>query len=324
MGISGYVKAKPDSAYLLFVPHQPEDIASLRKGLRLADLTFARQLLFAALPVVSLDPQDRVQGLLGVIASVAPQVADVFLETPDTNDAKQLAGFLRKFTPALRAGLREAGGMVAKSPQRLHLLFLSSTAAYVAVADSGNASPWLMGIPRLRFPSGAPSRSTLKLEEAFLTFVDDPDEALRPNMTAVDLGAAPGGWTYQLARRHIRTIAIDNGSLEPSLLESGVVEHLRADGFRYRPPRPVDWLVCDMVEQPVRIAALVADWFTGGHCQRAVFNLKLPMKKRYDELLRCEALMAERLSGAGIHFDLRFKQLYHDREEVTGYLRREL
>jgi 23S rRNA C2498 (ribose-2'-O)-methylase RlmM len=37
-----------------------------------------------------------------------------------------------------------------------------------------------MGIPRLKFPSDAPSRSTLKLEEAFHVFIpaDEWDERL--------------------------------------------------------------------------------------------------------------------------------------------------
>ena len=138
----------------------------------------------------------------------------------------------------------------------------------------------------------------------------------------VDLGAAPGGWTYQLVRRHIRTIAVDNGRLDASLLESGIVEHLQADGFRYRPARPVDWLVCDMVEQPSRIAALVADWLSQGLCRHAIFNLKLPMKKRYEAVMDGLALVEERLIAANVRYRLACKQLYHDRAEVTGYVSR--
>ena len=50
-----------------------------------------------------------------------------------------------------------------------------------------------MGIPRLRFPADAPSRSTLKLEEAFHVFIpaDEWDERLANGMYAVDLGV-PG------------------------------------------------------------------------------------------------------------------------------------
>ena len=79
--------------------------------------------------------------------------------------------------------------------------------------------------------------------------IDDRERErwLKPGMSAVDLGAAPGGWTWQLVRRSIRVTAIDNGPMDRALMDSGVVTHLREDGFRYRPKKPVDWLVCEKV-----------------------------------------------------------------------------
>jgi 23S rRNA (cytidine2498-2'-O)-methyltransferase len=75
----------------------------------------------------------------------------------------------------------------------------------------------------------------------------------------------------------------------------------------------VDWLVCDMVEQPRRVADLVAHWLEQGWCRRAIFNLKLPIKKRFDETTRC---LAQIRAGARV---VRAKQLYHDREEITVF-----
>ena len=83
-------------------------------------------------------------------------------------------------------------------------------------------------------------------------------------MTAVDLGAAPGGWTWQLVQRGLKVIAVDNGPLKGAAAEHPAIKHLRQDGFRFRPQRPVDWLVCDMVEQPQRVATLMTEWFIGG------------------------------------------------------------
>jgi len=115
---------------------------------------------------------------------------------------------------------------------------------------------------------------------------------------------------------------VDNGPLTDALLATGMVEHLRTDGFRYRPKRPVHWMVCDMVEKPLRIAQLVAEWMARGDCREAIFNLKLPMKKRYQTVAEARQLILSRLQKANIECELRFKQLYHDREEVTGHLRR--
>jgi 23S rRNA (cytidine2498-2'-O)-methyltransferase len=37
------------------------------------------------------------------------------------------------------------------------------------------------------------------------------------------------------------------------------VTWLREDGFRYRPNRNnISWMVCDMVEKPAKVAALMA------------------------------------------------------------------
>ena len=69
----------------------------------------------------------------------------------------------------------------------------------------------------------SPSRSTLKLDEAFLYFIprDEWDDRLTSGMNAVDLGSAPGGWTYQLVRRGMMVTAIDNGPMAESLMETG-------------------------------------------------------------------------------------------------------
>lgn len=320
-GISGDLKAKEGSAFVVFVAHDPDLPWTRLETLRFDELIFARQLVLALGPWIDLPVTDRITPLLEAASALLPPYSELWLETADTNEAKEVATFLRKFEPPFRRAAAGAG-LLQKAPgaPRLHVFFLGSTAAYVGYSRPGNASPWPSGIPRLKFPRGAPSRSTLKLEEAFLTFLENPERLLQPGMTAVDLGAAPGGWTWQLVRRHIRTTAVDNGNLHPALLESGLVTHLRTDGFRYRPAKPVDWLVCDMIEKPARIARLVADWAADGFCRRAIFNLKLPMHKRYEEVQRCRELMEERLARGPCRYRLRFRQLYHDREEITGYL----
>lgn len=321
--VLGYAKTKPDSGYVLFTPYEANDMEVLHKELSFADLCFARQMV-AVLPLINdLPVDDRITPLLQAASTLSRHFSDVWLETADTNEAKELSVFVRKFQgPITRAMVDSGLASTKKSLPRLHLFFINSTTVYVGMSRPGNASPWPMGIIRLKFPRSAPSRSTLKLEEAFLFFLGEDPKSLQPGMKAVDLGAAPGGWTWQLVKRSIRVIAVDNGPMDQELMDSGIVEHLRADGFRYLPPRPVDWLVCDMVEQPSRIANLVARWLVGGHCRQAMFNLKLPMKKRYEELKRCRDIIETALDNAEVPFRLSFKQLYHDREEVTGYLQR--
>src|SRR3546814_11125995 len=82
--------------------------------------------------------------------------------------------------------------------------------------------------------------STLKLEEAWHHFIprDQWDERLHSDMTGVDLGAAPGGWTWQLVNRGMLVTAIDNGPMAESLMDTGLVQHLMADGFTFKPKQP--------------------------------------------------------------------------------------
>jgi 23S rRNA (cytidine2498-2'-O)-methyltransferase len=266
---------------------------------------------------------DRVAPLIEAVAAL-PDAAfsTVWVEFPDTNEGKSLSTLARALEPRLASALAQRGMRDDAAP-RLHVFLLDGSAAYVGASDPRTGSPWPMGIPRLRMPHGAPSRSTLKLAEAFAVFLGEREPALlRPGLHAVDLGAAPGGWTWQLARRGLRVTAVDNGALQGDVAADPRVTHLREDGLKWRPRRPVDWLVCDIVDQPRRVAALVADWIAEGAARRAIFNLKLPMKKRYDEVTRAQATIAEYLTRGGIPFKLRFRQLYHDREEVTGYVER--
>ena len=254
--------------------------------------------------------------------------ASLRLETPDTNDGKELSGLARAIAPRLETALRERAVLSAYAEPpasapgaHLHALFTDGAHAYVGASAAPWASPWTMGIPRLRMPGGAPSRSTLKLAEAIVTFLGDRESLLlRAGMRAVDLGAAPGGWTWQLVRRGLRVTAVDNGPLKGEVRDDPLVTHLRTDGLAFLPKRPVDWMVCDIVEQPSRIAALVARWIGEGHARTAIFNLKLPMKKRHDEVRRCEAIIGDALAKARVKHTLELRQLYHDREEVTGYV----
>jgi 23S rRNA (uridine2552-2'-O)-methyltransferase len=73
---------------------------------------------------------------------------------------------------------------------------------------------------------GYRSRAAFKLAE-----IDDKHHLLRPGMTVVDLGAAPGGWSQVAAQRvklmagQGRVIAVDLVEMEPI----AGVEHLRLD-----------------------------------------------------------------------------------------------
>jgi 23S rRNA (cytidine2498-2'-O)-methyltransferase len=320
MGVEGFVKAKPDSAFAVFHAHQDAMGAELGEHLDYNQLVFARQMVRTGDLLAGLPESDRATPIARAARELGTRFAELWIEMPDTNDGKSLASLVRPLKPHLERALKKAGVAFddGEAPERLHVFFVGGLACYVGLSAVANSSRWPMGIARLRMPSGAPSRSTLKLAEALQEFL--PGRKFEPGTQAVDLGASPGGWTWQLVQRGFMVTAVDNGPMDAKLLDSGQVKHRRDDGFHYRPADPSPWMVCDMVESPSRVASLVGKWVAQGWCNECIFNLKLPMKKRWEELARCRAILDEALGGGGYY--LRFKHLYHDREEVTGYLAR--
>ena len=317
-GIAGYARTQRNDGYVVFVTDQADE---LDQRLAWRELIFARQKLRVLAELPQLDPSDRITPIIAALEG-QPRFGDLWVEHPDSDAGKPLAGLARSFGNALRPALRKAGLLTDKpNPKlpRLHVVFVDGTHAFVTVADTRDSAPWLLGIPRLKLLPDAPSRSALKLEEALMTLLtpEEREALVKPGMRAADLGAAPGGWTWVLTRQHIQVLSIDNGPLRQHVLDTGLVEHLRADAFHWQPETPLDWMVCDMVEQPRRVAERMATWLRQGWCKHAIFNLKLPMKKRWDETRLCLDLFADQ---AGKPLTLRAKQLYHDREEITVFV----
>jgi 23S rRNA (cytidine2498-2'-O)-methyltransferase len=328
-----------------------------------SQLAFARQLIRVHGEIDNLPDRDRLTPLLPAIPDKPGRFSALYLETPDTNEGKTLSGFTRRFQPLLEAALHKQGRLEnqtsvrpelvegmngtqdrlvegqagsinsaqastgsapTESFPRLHIFFPDKHRVLIGTSDLHNSAAAHMGILRLKMPHDAPSRSYLKLAEAFEVFLsrEEHEKWLRPGMHAVDLGAAPGGWTWQLVQRGLKVTAVDNGPLKGAAAEHPAIKHLRQDGFRYRPQRPVDWVVCDMVEQPQRVAMLMAEWIASGMSTRAIFNLKLPMKKRVAALADALNIVRNVLDAKGMKYRIAVKQLYHDREEVTVFLAR--
>ena len=322
-GFPGYARTERNSGFVEFIS---DDAAALSHALPFANLIFARQKLLRLAELRGIDPKDRITPIAEALgeagtAGQGPLYGELWVEHPDSDEGKPLAGLARSFGNALRPGLRKAGWLAreddARMP-RLHVVFLAGDHLVLAKSEPRDSATWQLGIPRLRMHADAPSRSALKLEEALITLLTDDERArlLRDGMRGADLGAAPGGWTWVLVRNGLHVTSIDNGPLRQQLLDSGRVDHLRADGFTWQPKSPLDWMVCDMVEQPRRVAERMATWLREGWCRHAVFNLKLPMKKRWDETRLCLDLFEQQSRKPLL---VRARQLYHDREEITVF-----
>jgi 23S rRNA (cytidine2498-2'-O)-methyltransferase len=324
--VYGYLELTKNQGIVYFHLNNSEDGELLMERIPLKRLIFARQWFITLTEKIELPEYNRVEAIVDELGTDW-QYADLRMETPDTNDGKSLSKFCRKLAVPLRQALRKQKVLTEKNDKEgavLHALFFNGSEVILGFSLGTNTSPHVMGIPRLKFPNQAPSRSTLKLDEAFLHFIPKSqwESRLTSGLNAVDLGAAPGGWTYQLVRRGMMVTAIDNGPMAESLMETGQVKHKMIDGFKYVPVKQnVYWLVCDMIEKPQRVAKLMAQWLLRGYCKEAMFNLKLPMKGRYAEVTKDLQLIKDAFAEQHVKYELYAKHLYYDREEVTVHAR---
>lgn len=291
--------------------------------LPLSGLVFARQSFLALSKVDSAEVMEA-GGLNEKLAEtgVKGKFVSALVEAADTDAGRAQLKRAAKLEPALKERLKvsEGPGRVRRG-RRFHLFFPGDDSAYLGVSQADNSSSWASGIPRLKLPPGWPSRSAFKMEEAIHTFFGDRwDQYMKPGKKCVDLGAAPGGWSWQFARRGLIVYAVDHGAIDKEVLGTHLVEHVKADGYKYKPEKPVQWMVCDMVAAPARVASLMGLWATRGLCRNAIFNLKLPGNNRSAEIGRAVRIIRGKAREGGVEVKFHFKHLYHDRDEVTCWM----
>ena len=149
--------------------------------------------------------------------------------------------------------------------------------------------------------AGPPSRAYLKLWEACTLLGRWPSEG----ENCVDLGAAPGGWTWVLARLGATVEAVDKAALDPAVAAMPGVSVRRESAFGL-PPEPVDWVFCDVVAYPTRLLPLVCRWIDAGVAKHVVCTIKFQGQTDHDT---AEAFAA--IEGA------RVMHLFHNKHELT-------
>ncbi|MFC5453073.1 SAM-dependent methyltransferase [Paenibacillus aestuarii] len=204
---------------------------------------------------------------------------------------------------------------VVRYADRIVSVYVSANKLYAGIsAPADNLSDWSGGAIRFHKEEDQISRAKFKLLEAEQRFGLDFSCA----RAALDIGAAPGGWTSFLLERGLRVTAIDPAAMHPSLLGNPMLTvykknagdvKLRQDEF--------DLLVCDMSWSPRQMARLVADLLyalqSGG---TAIITVKLMHKKPFQTIRELMQVFESSM------FLIKAKQLFHNREELTLYLQK--
>ncbi|MFO0750116.1 MAG: SAM-dependent methyltransferase [Myxococcota bacterium] len=261
-----------------------------------------------------------------VAAAAAELVAGLAPGVPFSVQARLVAGDLpykpfalnealsRRAPSGVPLGVRHPGQVVSVVAAEVG----GRAVAYVGASRvAENLSDWAGGARRLSRDTDQVSRAEGKLTEALEVFGLEVPSSGR----AVDLGAAPGGWT-RAGARGVKVLAVDPAALDPRVGNDPGVTWLPTTAERWLAgnPTPVDIAVADMrmdardaARLMVDVAPVVRAW--------AVLTLKLPERDprpRVAEALRIlghsdEPGLGWRIVGA--------RQLFHNRSEITVALR---
>jgi 23S rRNA (cytidine2498-2'-O)-methyltransferase len=219
-----------------------------------------------------------------------------------------------------RAGRRfrapeNAAGSFGELVALVQILLLERERGFVSVAaprplpgGGWDLAPWPGGLAPVAEDRQPPSRAYRKLEEAFLWMEEQP----RSGDLCVDLGGAPGGWTYVALKRGARVIAVDRAPLAAPLRGHPALTTIEGNAFTYVPPGPADWLVSDIVCEPARSLALINAWLARQLCANFVVTVKFKGRDGYGILADIKAALMQ----AGLA-RFRIKHLHHNKNEVT-------
>jgi 23S rRNA (cytidine2498-2'-O)-methyltransferase len=149
-----------------------------------------------------------------------------------------------------------------------------------------------------------PNRAYLKLWEALSLL----DERPRPGQQCLDLGAAPGGWTWVLAKLGAQVTAVDKAALAANVTAMPGVGVRRDSAFALDPDvdGPVDWLCSDVVCYPNRLYRLVTRWLDAGAARNFVCTVKFQGETNVAAMEAFAALPGSRLM-----------HLHHNKHELT-------
>lgn len=210
-----------------------------------------------------------------------------------------------------------AGGTLdVRQPEQVLSVVLTAREGYVGRSPvSENLSDWAGGARRFRREKGQISRAEFKLLEALEVFeLQVPEGGV-----ALDLGAAPGGWTRILRRHGMRVVAVDPADLVPALAQDPDVHHVRALAQDALPgiETAFDVVLNDMrvdardsARLMLRAAANLEP--TGW----ALMTLKLPKHSLIGTMKGALDVLGAAYTVTGV------RQLFHNRSEVTVALRR--
>lgn len=214
------------------------------------------------------------------------------------------------------AALVSSWGAAVDVRDPFQVLSVTCTSSEVFIGLSraqDNLSSWAGGERRYKREEGQVSRAEFKLLEAIEVFRID----LPASGRALDLGAAPGGWTRVLAERGLQVTAVDPAELDPRVAALTQVRHIRKLVQDVKFSEPFDVIVNDMrmdARDAARILLSLHDHLKPGGT--VIMTLKLPEQHSGEAAEAALNILTQRYEILGA------RQLFHNRSEITVVLGR--
>lgn len=227
------------------------------------------------------------------------------------SSAANVAFTIADLKAALDQALLEAEAIpVKQEPELIIAIYAHQNQFYVGFGTAEEMrSDWPGGAIRFQREDGQVSRAKFKLLEAEQVF----GLQFSQYSNAIDIGAAPGGWTSLLLERGLQVTAIDPAALDERVLGHPSLIHLKKNASEVKLAKAsFDLLVCDMSWSPMQMSKLVLDLqYALKPYATGIITIKLMHKK----VMQSIRDVKERL-GSGFNI-LQAKQLFHNREEIT-------
>ncbi len=203
-----------------------------------------------------------------------------------------------------------------KEPDKVISILFAESICYIGLSNAvENISSWSGGMIHYKKEFNDVSRSKYKLLEAMYVFHIDLAEI----KIALDLGAAPGGWTSILLEHGIKVTAVDTREMEKRLSDNPNFTYMKKDleGLELEPDTLVDMITFDMSMNPYKAAGVInssAKYLKNEGI--AVITVKLTSEKIWKSLKEVMKKYSEVFEILGV------KQLFHNRDEITLYMKK--
>ncbi|MBR4941097.1 MAG: methyltransferase domain-containing protein [Clostridia bacterium] len=209
----------------------------------------------------------------------------------------------------------ESEGFVSdrQRPDTVVSLMLGETVFCGVSSPEDNLSSWPGGMRRFAKSDDTASRAEFKLLEALELY----GKNLPAGGRALDLGAAPGGWTRVLAEKSFSVVAVDPALLSPEVAALKNVTHYRGTSQQYllEPRGKFDVIVNDMkldIPESARVMVECASCLAPDGL--GVMTFKLKPKKWTAQINAGLSVLSRGYRVVGL------RQLFHNRSEVTAVL----